>query len=630
VPPEGYDFGGIPLERTAHAALRIRNAGGYPLIVDSLSVGPLQFTLEDTLALPVSIAPDSFLAAQMSFFTDTTLVAAGSLVVVTNDRETPALVIPLVGHGIDAVANMYPDSIGATVFEYDTASAQLEFTNTGEGAYAYYVRVEEPLALASSEGQSGPIRPSRLSHDVVRTSETPEKFLPRSGESQGVGLSSAGAVDWVSIPDTTGWVPGFDTLAVEIGLDAGTVGPGVYDATLVVLTSDADLDSVNVPLQLRVPQMRFVDHDNAAFLATVTDEGVFGFYDASQSETYGTGFVYPASGGENYLFHGSLWVGNDTSRVSDASYDYDFEVVSGGSVSIGGTHPQRSNCGFSDVGSVSALGVEVDQDGLSLDSPSFDDFLFLEYAVRNVSDSLLSSVYIGLYLDWDIRDARSNAGAYDAARVTGYMYDAAAIDSTHVGVVMVDPSSCSAFHLVHHPTYVYPYGTLRDRDKYDLLSDGVVDSTTWEAEDWSMVMSAGPFDLAPGDTANVSFAIVAGDDKDALLANAATARGLATGIATTTSGQPRLRLEQSYPNPFNPKTRIEFEIPQPAYTQLCVYNVRGQLVTRLVDRELTAGLHHVVWDGRNASGSYVSSGVYFYRLAVAGLPSLTKKMVLLK
>ena len=80
----------------------------------------------------------------------------------------------------------------------------------------------------------------------------------------------------------------------------------------------------------------------------------------------------------------------------------------------------------------------------------------------------------------------------------------------------------------------------------------------------------------------------------------------------------------NYPNPFNPKTEIAFTLPRAAEVKLEVFNIMGQKVTTLIDRQMNAGEHSCVWDG-----SDVASGVYFYRLETPGFAT-TKKMVLMK
>ena len=83
-------------------------------------------------------------------------------------------------------------------------------------------------------------------------------------------------------------------------------------------------------------------------------------------------------------------------------------------------------------------------------------------------------------------------------------------------------------------------------------------------------------------------------------------------------------LSNNYPNPFNPVTRIEFALPEAGLTRLIIYDLRGREVAKLVDVEMSAGIHNVTWDA-----SKLASGLYFYRLT-SGNYVKTKKMVLLK
>ncbi len=88
-------------------------------------------------------------------------------------------------------------------------------------------------------------------------------------------------------------------------------------------------------------------------------------------------------------------------------------------------------------------------------------------------------------------------------------------------------------------------------------------------------------------------------------------------------------LNQNFPNPFNPSTTIRFALPKASQVELAVYNTLGQKVATVVDGQMEAGNHAVVWDGRNSGNQQVASGVYFYRLQ-AGSYNQTKKMMLLK
>jgi len=88
-------------------------------------------------------------------------------------------------------------------------------------------------------------------------------------------------------------------------------------------------------------------------------------------------------------------------------------------------------------------------------------------------------------------------------------------------------------------------------------------------------------------------------------------------------------LGQNYPNPFNPETHIRFSLPRASQVRVEVFNTLGQSVMVLVDEYLTAGLKEITWNGVNASGQKVASGVYLYRITTDQFTD-TKTMVLLK
>jgi hypothetical protein len=87
------------------------------------------------------------------------------------------------------------------------------------------------------------------------------------------------------------------------------------------------------------------------------------------------------------------------------------------------------------------------------------------------------------------------------------------------------------------------------------------------------------------------------------------------------------RLGPNVPNPFNPRTTISFDLVQSGQTRLAIFDVRGMLVRQLVDEDLPAGPHSVVWDGLDRSGLAAASGTYFYRLE-SGSEMRARKMLL--
>ncbi len=90
-----------------------------------------------------------------------------------------------------------------------------------------------------------------------------------------------------------------------------------------------------------------------------------------------------------------------------------------------------------------------------------------------------------------------------------------------------------------------------------------------------------------------------------------------------------MTLGPNVPNPFNPRTKISFDLARPGQTRLSIFDVRGMLVRQLLDADLPAGPHTAVWDGLDQRGLAVGSGAYFYRLE-SGPEVQARKMLLIR
>ncbi len=84
------------------------------------------------------------------------------------------------------------------------------------------------------------------------------------------------------------------------------------------------------------------------------------------------------------------------------------------------------------------------------------------------------------------------------------------------------------------------------------------------------------------------------------------------------------KLEQNFPNPFNPSTTIRYSLPHRSHVTLAVYNTLGQKISDLVNADIDAGYHEIQFDANN-----LASGVYFYRMQ-AGSFADAKRLILLR
>ena len=143
----------------------------------------------------------------------------------------------------------------------------------------------------------------------------------------------------------------------------------------------------------------------------------------------------------------------------------------------------------------------------------------------------------------------------------------------------------------------------------EIITNGVIPPGAREYSDQS---------VRGGETYEYTLGVVLADQSEVM-----------SQVASVTARGYELALHQNAPNPFNPTTTISFTLSERERVTLAIHDVRGRLVRTLVDETLNEGYQERLWDGKDAKGVQVSSGVYFYTLS-AGRGTATRKMLLLK
>ena len=88
-------------------------------------------------------------------------------------------------------------------------------------------------------------------------------------------------------------------------------------------------------------------------------------------------------------------------------------------------------------------------------------------------------------------------------------------------------------------------------------------------------------------------------------------------------------LSQNFPNPFNSRTVIKYNLPGNGKISINIYDIIGRKITTLLSEEQSVGEHYILWNGKNNLGYDIASGIYFYNIIFNDL-SITKKMILAK
>jgi hypothetical protein len=439
------------------------------------------------------------------------------------------------------------------------------------------------------------------------------------------------------------------TAPYEITLSADT--PGAHMMTFNLdITSDAGAYTIQLLFSLQTPfVITMADHDIGNVRFSISDGGKFGW---EQNQASGSGFVYPISTGEDNLFEGALLAGYDSVHVSHSARNdpagnelTDWQLVTGGDIVI--TEPgifsdQDGFSRYSDSGADDPMDVEVTQNSYAWSDSTYDDFVIVELIFRNMgidSASDIENFYAGVYTDWDIPPfiggtPRNNA-AVDTAWDVGYMYNPNT--DRHCAIHVLTEPGLVGFDIMNNQNSSYGF---TKPEYWASMSSGIVDfSGTFQ--DYSCIVSTGPFSLPAGDSLTVAFAFIGADSLKYLGDNINGARemydvpvGVGDGIADGGNKLPKaFGMAQNYPNPFNPSTTIQYQIPasmgDAVHVKLDVFDIRGRKVRTLVDTDRTAGDYVVRWNGRSDRGEELSSGIYLYRIK-AGKYQETRRMLMLK
>jgi serine protease len=351
-----------------------------------------------------------------------------------------------------------------------------------------------------------------------------------------------------------------------------------------------------------------------------TSKGLIGYNDTMQTGG-GIGVSYKGSG--TILYEMGLMVGASGTQVSDrvrgdgSSYDKDWSSVQRISATIPGAISDEDAYGqFSDASSAAPLTVLVTQKEHVWVAAPDNNYIMVEYIIKNTGTATLNGLYAGVFADWDIPAYADNKVATDQSRKLGYAFstDSAGI---YAGVKLL--SSNAGFHNYGIDNTVTGYGgaVLYDgysnAEKYTTLSNDrfTAGDSTSVGNDVIDVVSTGPFTLSPGDSVRVAFAIIAGDTLSTLQAGADAAQvkwdNLPTGLPFT-AAPANYEISPAYPNPAASQVSLSFRLPEAGLTEIAIYNLQGELVKTVLSEKLSPGKYSLTSDI-----SAMPAGAYMYR-----------------
>ena len=381
------------------------------------------------------------------------------------------------------------------------------------------------------------------------------------------------------------------------------------------------------PNPCRLPH-DWLDHNVGDCILTVTDQGIIGFMDATQAE--GSGFLYPLPDSTNLMFIGSLWVGDDPTYVANRDYEADPQqewiVTSDPDGHVWteewGLSDQDIHAAYSDQYAAAPRNLLVEQDswGYIAGRPG-GPLVMMRYTITNRGTEPLMDLYVGCFIDFDFGSYAHNWGGTELDRKLVYITGETDL---YAGVALLqdyEPAPPIAnLTLIDNATFVWPEGYVLDADKYAFLSaadSAHVMLSPPDSSDFSLLASAGPFNLAAGEETLVAFAIMGGRSVADLRERAGIAEMIfrdGSQDVPPSSIPLRTLLFQNQPNPFSAETLIRFDLAHAGDVSLRIFDLNGRALRTLARGQHPAMRYALYWDGRDDVGQSVPAGIYFLRL----------------
>lgn len=264
----------------------------------------------------------------------------------------------------------------------------------------------------------------------------------------------------------------------------------------------------------------FIDVDENSIVTTLASNGRLGFED-TQAQTNGSGFVF---NGNKILYEMGLIAGTSTTslfdnvRAMNGAFHDDFVMDQ----KIKETSPGERS--FSEIfgritDNATSKTVSIDYRSLVWKEKPYDQFVILEYTIKNVSAQPLNGFHFALFADWDIsQQGAGDVAEWNADLNMGYVYPAQTDNKPYAGIKILKGNAPQYFAIDNNQNTVgTPFGIYdgySDSEKFKSISSGVgretAGTTSGTGNDVSHVVGAGPFNISANGEIMVAFALIAG------------------------------------------------------------------------------------------------------------------------
>jgi len=454
---------------------------------------------------------------------------------------------------------------------------------------------------------------SYIAGDTLRLSGVYKNYLQPSNSDLRIVLSTTSP--YVTILDSVSLMGVIQQLATKDNY------ADPFDAKILAgtpLSTQIDFKLTFEDAQLNYKSTQFfsviVNVDYLAFsvnkiATTVTSKGKIG-YNKSDNISQGVGYTY--QNGWSYLVDrcAGFLVGNSTSQVSDNLYgsaagttDNDFKLVS---VVHKIVPPDlgdlETECKFNDNNAgANKLNLSIKHKTIGWSTAPKDKFIIMEFTVTNNGSVPLSSLYAGLFMDWDMSadGAPDDRISYDATNEMGYTYSSDG--GPYCGIKLLSGGT------VHHYAFDKD-GAFNGTNNSININDGFIPyekytalktnanrnlaGTSQYGNDVADMISTGPFVLLPGDSIITTFALISGDHLADIQASAVEADNVYNHAGISENELNNLALlSDIYPNPASGSISLSIHMATDAIVTLNLVDQSGKIVQCLKTGKLIQGDH---------------------------------------
>jgi len=373
-------------------------------------------------------------------------------------------------------------------------------------------------------------------------------------------------------------------------------------------------------LQVGVPPMPgqfVVAIDTGSVSLSVCAIGSIGYDEPAQ--TQGSGFQVP-KGSANTLYFGGMMAGNDGSYLVDHFYsrpasgatNHDWRLADSlRFVLPASPADEHWTNSMTDAGHPTPKGLAVEQHWYMNAVNGYRDWAIAAFDFTNNGSSAINGVYAAMVGDFDIGTSTSNVAGSDTVRRSVWM-EPYGSETPTVGFVLLDPDRFANLSAIDHALYVYPTSALTDTQKYQFMNGTIVLRQSDRSYDWSIITSAGPFNLPVGAEQRVAFAVVGATSLAQWLAFGDSAQhwynanmlGIVEQPVQPSERQPVLLS----PNPFARGTCVRYFTSAAGELELVAFDATGRQV-ELVRFPVAKGTGTCYWQPKG-----LAPGIYFLKV----------------